>query len=234
MKANDLNTTRSPNQVSKTPPLAQHRTGSRSTHPANSAPEQPLVHRTTVAPAPLPNSASSAGVQRTAPTSTRTRMTESYMTDPEDIELARAIKASIETAIAEGVKIEPHLVPETGTTGTVISLNEPLPSDTTSEETFYDVYVNYPSDASPHNQETVMSNTFNDMATKTSGFKLEKREVRQNDLCIVCFDSQVEAACIPCGHMAGCMACFKKIEAKSKKCPVCRAKVDQVVKIYTI
>jgi Zinc finger, C3HC4 type (RING finger) len=236
LKANDLNTTPSPNQVSQTPPPAQHRAVSRSTFWANSAPEQPVVNRTMPVLTSLTNSVSSPAVHRTAPISTRitsTRTTESYTTDLEDIELTRAIKASIETAIAEGVTIEPHLVPEIGTTGTTISLNDPLSSDNTSEETFYDAYVDYPPDAN-QKQATVTSTILNDTVTKTSRFKIEKTEVSQNGLCIVCLDSPVEAACIPCGHMAGCLACFKKIEAKSKKCPVCRAKVDQVVKIYTI
>ncbi|KAF3319866.1 putative E3 ubiquitin-protein ligase XBOS34 [Carex littledalei] len=236
LEANDLNTSLSRNQFPTTPLPTRHNTVPGSTHLANSAPEQLLVHRTIPVPTLLTNSASSPGVHRNAPISTgftSAGATETYTTDPEDIELARAIKASIETAIAEGIFLEPHCVPETGTMGTTISLNEPLLSDTTSEETFYETFFNYPSDASP-NQETVSSTIFSDTSTNTSGLKLARRDMTDNSSCIVCFDSQVEAACIPCGHMAGCLACLKKIEAKSKKCPVCRAKVDQVIKIYTV
>lgn len=236
MKANDVNTSLSRNQFPTMPLPTRHNTVPGSTHLANSAPEQILVHRTIPVPTLLTNSASSPGVHRNAPISTdftSAGATESYTTDPEDIELARAIKASIETAIAEGIFLDPHLVPETGTTGTTISLNESLLSDTTSEETFYEAFCNYPSDANP-NHEIVSSTIFNDTSANTSGHKLERRDVTENSSCIVCLDSRVEAACIPCGHMAGCLACLKKIEAKSKKCPVCRAKVDQVVKIYTV
>ncbi|KAJ4785490.1 RING/U-box superfamily protein [Rhynchospora pubera] len=230
LEENDLNTAPSPIQVATSPiPIP------RSTHVINSNFQQSSVHRTVPIPTALTNSASSPLLQRNAPTSTgfrnfSERATEVYTTDPEDIDLARAIKASIETAIAEGVYLEPHLIPETIST---ISINEPLPSDNTAEETFYDSNFNYLStNTILNNHSTATSITFTD--TKHSGFKLEKREVGQDGLCIVCFDSKIEAACIPCGHMAGCVACFKKIEAKNKRCPVCRAKVDQIVKIYTV
>jgi hypothetical protein len=89
----------------------QHRTVPRSTHLANSVPDQSLVHRTVPVLTSLNNSASSLVVHRTEPISTRitsSRTTEPYMmTDLEDIEL---------TAVAGGVTVDPHLVSETGTT----------------------------------------------------------------------------------------------------------------------
>lgn len=52
--------------------------------------------------------------------------------------------------------------------------------------------------------------------------------------CIICFEAQVEGACIPCGHMAGCMSCLKEIKAKKGVCPVCRTKIAQVIRIYAV
>ncbi|KAF6150927.1 hypothetical protein GIB67_026848 [Kingdonia uniflora] len=52
--------------------------------------------------------------------------------------------------------------------------------------------------------------------------------------CVVCLDSPVEGACIPCGHMAGCMSCLNQITAKKWGCPVCRAIIDQVVRVYAV
>jgi len=52
--------------------------------------------------------------------------------------------------------------------------------------------------------------------------------------CAICLDAQVEGACVPCGHMAGCMTCLNKIKRKNWGCPVCRAKIDQVVRIYAV
>ncbi|PQQ07451.1 putative E3 ubiquitin-protein ligase XBAT34 isoform X2 [Prunus yedoensis var. nudiflora] len=52
--------------------------------------------------------------------------------------------------------------------------------------------------------------------------------------CVICLDAPVEGACIPCGHMAGCMSCLGEIKAKKWGCPVCRAKIDQIVRLYAV
>lgn len=52
--------------------------------------------------------------------------------------------------------------------------------------------------------------------------------------CVICWEAPVEGACIPCGHMAGCMSCLTEIKAKKGVCPVCRAKIKQVVRIYAV
>ncbi|KAJ9700705.1 hypothetical protein PVL29_006162 [Vitis rotundifolia] len=52
--------------------------------------------------------------------------------------------------------------------------------------------------------------------------------------CVICLDAPIEGACIPCGHMAGCMSCLNEIKTKKWGCPVCRAKIDQVVKLYSV
>ncbi|XP_062109340.1 putative E3 ubiquitin-protein ligase XBAT34 isoform X2 [Humulus lupulus] len=62
----------------------------------------------------------------------------------------------------------------------------------------------------------------------------DSKEDGDSSSCVVCLDSPVEGACIPCGHMAGCMSCLNEIKAKKWGCPVCRAKIDQVVKLYAV
>ncbi|XP_074338176.1 putative E3 ubiquitin-protein ligase XBAT35 isoform X2 [Apium graveolens] len=52
--------------------------------------------------------------------------------------------------------------------------------------------------------------------------------------CVICLDAPVEGACIPCGHMAGCMSCLNEIKAKKWGCPVCRANIDQVIRLYAV
>lgn len=52
--------------------------------------------------------------------------------------------------------------------------------------------------------------------------------------CTICLDAPLEGACIPCGHMAGCMSCLNEIKAKKWGCPLCRSKIDQVVRIYAV
>lgn len=61
-----------------------------------------------------------------------------------------------------------------------------------------------------------------------------KKEGGESSSCVICLDAPVEGACIPCGHMAGCMSCLNEIKAKKWGCPVCRAKIDQVVRLYAV
>ncbi|KAG2727903.1 hypothetical protein I3760_01G180500 [Carya illinoinensis] len=62
----------------------------------------------------------------------------------------------------------------------------------------------------------------------------EKKDDGGASSCVICLDAPVEAACIPCGHMAGCMSCLNEITTKKWGCPVCRAKIDQVVRLYAV
>ncbi|XP_057783506.1 putative E3 ubiquitin-protein ligase XBAT35 [Salvia miltiorrhiza] len=52
--------------------------------------------------------------------------------------------------------------------------------------------------------------------------------------CTICLDAPLEGACVPCGHMAGCMTCLNEIKAKSWGCPVCRSRIDQIIRIYAV
>lgn len=62
----------------------------------------------------------------------------------------------------------------------------------------------------------------------------ERKEDGVASSCVICLDAPVEGACIPCGHMAGCMSCLNEIQAKKWGCPVCRAKIDQVIRLYAV
>ncbi|KAE9589731.1 putative transcription factor C2H2 family [Lupinus albus] len=52
--------------------------------------------------------------------------------------------------------------------------------------------------------------------------------------CVVCLDAPAEGACVPCGHVAGCMSCLNEVKTKKWGCPVCRVKIDQVIKLYHV
>eukprot|EP00250_Pteridium_aquilinum_P015253 c22477_g1_i1 orf=432-1976(+) len=53
-------------------------------------------------------------------------------------------------------------------------------------------------------------------------------------ICVVCWDARAEGACIPCGHLAGCMNCLMEVKSKRWSCPVCRGPIEQVIKVYTV
>ncbi|KAL5990572.1 hypothetical protein ACLOJK_011474 [Asimina triloba] len=52
--------------------------------------------------------------------------------------------------------------------------------------------------------------------------------------CAICLDAPKQGACVPCGHVVGCMSCLDDIKDKGWGCPVCRAEVKQVLKLYTV
>ena len=52
--------------------------------------------------------------------------------------------------------------------------------------------------------------------------------------CSVCFESEVIAALVPCGHNLFCMECANRIcERSEPKCPVCHASVTQAIRIFS-
>lgn len=54
----------------------------------------------------------------------------------------------------------------------------------------------------------------------------------QPDLCGICDVARRNAICTPCGHQAGCAGCLKTIMHTSKACPMCRAPVRSILKVY--
>ncbi|RDX66357.1 putative E3 ubiquitin-protein ligase XBAT35, partial [Mucuna pruriens] len=60
----------------------------------------------------------------------------------------------------------------------------------------------------------------------------EKNASANNSSCMICLDAPAKGACIPYGHVAGCMSCLNEVKAKKWGCPVCRAKIVQVIKLY--
>ncbi|PON81744.1 Cdk-activating kinase assembly factor [Trema orientale] len=62
----------------------------------------------------------------------------------------------------------------------------------------------------------------------------ETKAGNDSSSCVICWDSPIEGACIPCGHMAGCMSCLTEIKAKKGVCPVCRSTINQVVRLYPV
>ncbi|XP_078439843.1 putative E3 ubiquitin-protein ligase XBAT34 isoform X2 [Wolffia australiana] len=53
-----------------------------------------------------------------------------------------------------------------------------------------------------------------------------------SSFCVICIDNCADTVCVPCGHLAGCMACLRELERKKMGCPVCRARIERILKIY--
>ncbi|NXP78147.1 MEX3C ligase, partial [Ramphastos sulfuratus] len=59
-------------------------------------------------------------------------------------------------------------------------------------------------------------------------------ESRRKHDCVICFESEVIAALVPCGHNLFCMECANKIcEKEAPACPVCQTAVTQAIQIHS-
>lgn len=56
----------------------------------------------------------------------------------------------------------------------------------------------------------------------------EKDTLEDEDMCKICMDNQVDCVMLECGHMCTCLQCGKQLS----ECPICRAYVIRVVKIF--
>ena len=51
-------------------------------------------------------------------------------------------------------------------------------------------------------------------------------------LCVVCMDEEANGVVLPCGHLCGCEACLKMLLDSGSPCPICRAHMNSVVKVF--
>ncbi|NWH75359.1 MEX3C ligase, partial [Piaya cayana] len=59
-------------------------------------------------------------------------------------------------------------------------------------------------------------------------------ESRLKHDCVICFENEVIAALVPCGHNLFCMECANRIcEKKIPSCPVCQTAVTQAIQIHS-
>jgi len=50
--------------------------------------------------------------------------------------------------------------------------------------------------------------------------------------CVVCMESEKSHILVPCGHQCVCEVCAVNLVSTKQACPVCRAPVLQVIKVY--
>ncbi|KAH8489285.1 hypothetical protein H0E87_024792 [Populus deltoides] len=55
-----------------------------------------------------------------------------------------------------------------------------------------------------------------------------KRERPIPDLCVICLEQEYNAVFLPCGHMCCCTTCCSQLS----NCPLCRRRIEQVVKTF--
>lgn len=79
------------------------------------------------------------------------------------------------------------------------------------------------------------SNSTNSYSSSSGGSTSSSPpETRRKHDCVICFDDEVIAALVPCGHNFFCMGCANKICQKEMPlCPVCQMPVNQAIQIHS-
>ncbi|CAM6101627.1 unnamed protein product [Calypogeia fissa] len=65
-------------------------------------------------------------------------------------------------------------------------------------------------------------------ADKSDSESTTLKDTSMPDLCVICLEQDYNAVFVPCGHMCCCTSC----SAQLSSCPLCRRRIDQVVKTY--
>ncbi|XXG54390.1 hypothetical protein AAC387_Pa03g2285 [Persea americana] len=55
-----------------------------------------------------------------------------------------------------------------------------------------------------------------------------KRDHLMPDLCVICLEQEYNAVFVPCGHMCSCTSCSSQLS----NCPLCRRRIEQVVRTF--
>eukprot|EP00978_Attheya_sp_CCMP212_P005626 scaffold12603_cov60-Attheya_sp.AAC.2 len=53
--------------------------------------------------------------------------------------------------------------------------------------------------------------------------------IESSSECVVCLTNTANAIPVPCGHIACCNVCLRKIRRKRDGCPICRARIVAIV-----
>ncbi|XP_027176330.1 E3 ubiquitin-protein ligase SP1 [Coffea eugenioides] len=61
-----------------------------------------------------------------------------------------------------------------------------------------------------------------------NGSDNSKKDRTMPDLCVICLEQEYNSVFVPCGHMCCCMACSSHLT----NCPLCRRRIEQVVKTF--
>jgi RNA-binding protein MEX3 len=134
---------------------------------------------------------------------------------------------------ARRIRSDPLTVPEVGdilgnlgslSLGNTISSFSPLGSSITSNTAPASLTSVFPAAAN----KCTSSSSSSPVESLAPGKKLNKRD------CVVCFESTVVAALVPCGHNLFCLECANRIceNEDTAECPICRQRPTQAIRIY--
>ena len=62
--------------------------------------------------------------------------------------------------------------------------------------------------------------------------KLKRKKRRVRPYCSICISTRVSTILLPCRHLCVCFDCSKNLVTQTNKCPICRNKITNLVRIY--
>ena len=58
-----------------------------------------------------------------------------------------------------------------------------------------------------------------------------KGEQLERDACVICLEKCRNVVLMPCRHLCMCKACNANL--RKRECPICRAKIDNAIEVFT-
>eukprot|EP00250_Pteridium_aquilinum_P015995 c22879_g1_i1 orf=338-1873(-) len=195
---------------------------------------------------PVLQSVSAPSLGRFTPVTSNKSMAESMS---EDLAFALALNESIRTATAEGIPVSPDASiafrPNKYAEWAAPDIICNGWSHQDQWQTKASAYKAMSSASQRWASASILSSSLEEvpspsppsappLSDKATHHSCIETDTNSGGTCVVCWDAPAEGACIPCGHLAGCMNCLTKVQSKRWGCPVCRGIIEQVIKVYAV
>lgn len=68
-------------------------------------------------------------------------------------------------------------------------------------------------------------------AVGSNGTKYVLEDFYDGEHCLICFDDDIDTACLPCRHLCLCSSCADMLRVNTGVCPVCRCGIASLIRI---
>jgi hypothetical protein len=141
---------------------------------------------------------------------------------------------SYETALAKAISASLLSAQEEGVFGSASAQQSSSPHQSTAQVASPSA-PQFPSESSTWYPSVDLSRSQLSPLHQAVDHPTSRKANRKNDgVCVICWEKPADAACIPCGHVAGCTDCLRFIKCSNSLCPVCRKSIREVLRIYFV
>lgn len=83
-------------------------------------------------------------------------------------------------------------------------------------------------------QEVAAALNRDNCGAEFTGIRTNGSKPRKNGRCTICLEESIDSLLYSCGHMCTCSACGRGLLVAGQKCPICRAPVRDVVRVFVV